>query len=184
MNEGKVEVDVKRINALLNGLKMTNKEAKRAIKGGLRKSMQVVQRQARMNIRGVKNEASGRTLDSRNLLQFVRLIVYKNAQGASVNVMDDKRKSTNARLQKRGMDNKSFTLKFFAKGTDDRYTKSHTRSGQGRKGIRRSGRGGFRGRIGNSGFLSRAYAAKRQEAERMLEDSIVEYINKVVSKRR
>lgn len=184
MTDGRIEVDVKRINALLNGLKMTNKEAKRAIKGGLRKSMQVVQRQARMNLRGVKNEATGKTLDSRNLLQFVRLIVYKDAQGASVNVMDDKRKSTNARLEKKGMANKSFTLKFFAAGTQDRYTKSHNRSGRGRKGINRSGRGGFRGKIGNSGFLSRAYDAKKREAEKMLEDSIVEYINKVVNRRR
>lgn len=184
MNDGRIEVDVKRINALLNGLKMTNKEAKRAIKGGLRKSMQVVQRQARMNLRGVKNEATGKTLDSRNLLQFVRLIVYKDAQGASVNVMDDKRRSTNARLEKKGMANKSFTLKFFAAGTQDRYTKSHNRSGRGRKGIKRSGRGGFRGKIGNSGFLSSAYDAKKREAEKMLEDSIVEYINKVVNRRR
>ena len=184
MNNSQVVVDVQRINALLNGLKMSNKEAKRAIKGGLRKSMQVVQRQARINLRGVKNEATGKTLDSRNLLQFVRLIVYKNAQGASVNVMDDKRKSTNARLEKKGMANKSFTLKFFSAGTNDRYTKSHTRSGFGRKGIKRSGRGGFRGRIGYSGFLARAYESKKREAEQMLEDSIVEYINKVVSKRR
>lgn len=184
MNDGRIEVDVTRINALLNGLKMTNKEAKQAIKGGLRKSMQVVQRQARMNLRSVKNEATGKTLDSRNLLQFVRLIVYKSAQGASVNVMDDKRKSTNARLEKKGMANKSFTLKFFAAGTQDRYTKSHNRSGRGRKGIKRNGRGGFRGKIGNSGFLSRAYDAKKREAEKMLEDSIVEYINKVVNRRR
>lgn len=183
MNNSQVVVDVQRINALLNGLKMSNKEAKRAIKGGLRKSMQVVQRQARMNLRGVKNEATGKTLDSRNLLQFVRLIVYKDAQGASVNVMDDKRKSTNVRLEKKGMKNKSFTLKFFASGTEDRYTKNRKRSFVD-KVLGRNKRGGFRGKIGNSGFLSRAYDAKKREAEQMLEDSIVEYINKVVSKRR
>lgn len=184
MSSGRVEVDVNRINGLLNGLKMTNKEAKAAIKGGLRKSMQIVQRQARTNLKGVKNEATGKTLDSKHLLQFVRLIVYKNAQGASVNVLDDKRKSTNARLQKKGMGNKSFTLKFFAKGTDDRYTKSKKRWGFGRKGIFRKGKGGFRGRIGDSGFLSRAYEQKGKEAERMLEEEIVKYINKVVNRRK
>ena len=183
MNNSQVVVDVQRINALLNGLKMSNKEAKRAIKGGLRKSMQMVQRQARINLRGVKNEATGKTLDSRNLLQFVRLIVYKNAQGASVNVMDDKRKSTNARLEKKGMANKSFTLKFFASGTEDRYTKNRKRSFVDNV-LGRNKRGGFRGRIGYSGFLARAYESKKRKAEQMLEDSIVEYINKVVSKRR
>ena len=184
MSSGRVEVDVNRINGLFNGLKMTNKEAKAAIKGGLRKSMQVVQKQARTNLKGVKNEATGKTLDSKHLLQFVRIIVYKNAQGASVNVLDDKRKSTNARLQKKGMENKSFTLKFFAKGTEDRYTKSKVRMGFGRKGIRRKGKGGFRGKIGNSGFLRRAYEQKGKEAERILEEEIVKYINKVVSRRR
>lgn len=172
MSSGHVKVNVARINAMFNGLKMTNKEAKAAIKGGLRKSMQVVQKQARANLKGVKNEATGKTLDSKNLLQFVRLIVYKNAQGASINVLDDKRKSTNARLQKKGMENKSFTLKFFATGTEYRYTR------------RRKGKGGFRGKIGNSGFLRRAFEQKRQEAERILEEEIVKYINKVVSRRR
>lgn len=184
MSDGRVEVDVKRVNGLLNGLKMTNKEAKAAIKGGLRKSMQIVQKQARTNLKGVKNEATGQTLDSKHLLQFVRLIVYKDAQGASVNVMDDKRKSTNTRLQKKGMENKSFTLKFFAAGTDERYTKSHTRTGQGRKGIRRKGKGGYRGRIGKSGFLKKAYDLKKREAERTLEEAIMKHIIKVANRRK
>lgn len=184
MSSVRVEVDVKRINGLLNGLKMTNKEAKAAIKGGLRKSMQVVQKQARMNLRSVKNEAGGGTLQSKHLLQFVRLIVYKNAQGASVNVLDDKRKSTNARLEKKGMANKSFTLKFFAKGTKDRYTKSKKRWGIGWKGIFRKGKGGYRGKIGDSGFLRRAYEQKGKDAERILEDEIVKFITRVVNRRK
>lgn len=184
MNDGRVIVDVQRINLLFNSLKMSNKEAKAAVKGGLRKSAQVIQKQARMNLRGVRNEATGKTLSSKNLLQFVRITVYKQAQGARVDVMDDKRKSTNARLARKGMDNKSFILKFFAMGTEDRYTKSHQRWGHGRKGIKRSGRGGFRGRIGNSQFFRMAVDAKQKQAEAMLEDSIVEYINKIVKRRR
>lgn len=184
MNNNYIHVDVGRINFLINSLKMSNKEAKKAIKGGLRKSSQIIQKQARVNLKGVKNEATGKTLKSNNLLQFVRISVYKNAQGARVDVMDDKRKSTNVRLQRKGMDNKSFTLKFFATGTDDRYTKSHVKRGFGRKNIKRSGKGGFRGKIGNSQFFRKAVDAKKKEAEGALENSIVEYINKVVSRRK
>lgn len=184
MNRSKVEVDTRRVNELLKGLNMTNREAKAAIKGGLRKSMQVIQKEARLNLKGVRNEASGTTLRSKDLLQFVRLVVYKNAQGASVNVMDDKRKSTNARLQRKGKENKSFLLKFFAMGTEDRYTKSHQRSGRGRKNITRKGKGGYRGKIGYSRFLSDAYQSKKQQAESILEEEIVKYIKKVVARRK
>lgn len=184
MNNGYVEVDSRKINFLFDSLKMSNKEAKAAVKGGLRKSARIIQKQARMNLKGVRNEATGKTLNSKNILQFVNLAVYKNASGARVDVMDDKRKSTNARLERKGMANKSFILKFFAAGTEIRFTKSHKKSGFGRKHIKRSGRGGFRGKIGNSQFFKKAVDAKKKEAEEMLEDSIVEFINKVVKRRR
>lgn len=184
MNDAKVIVDSSKINLLFERLNMSNKEAKAAIKGGLRKSAQVIQKQVRTNLKGVRNEATGKTLNSKNLLQFVNLVVYKSARGARVDVMDDKRKSTNMRLQRKGMENKSFILKFFATGTEDRYTRSHRKSGFGRKNLKRSGRGGFRGKIGNSQFFRIAVYNKKREAEDMLEDSIVEYINKIVSRRR
>ena len=184
MNNGKIEVDTGRINELFNALKMTNKEAKAAIKGGLRRSAQVIQRQARMNLKGVTNEATGKPLNARTLLPYVRVTVYKSAQGARVDVMDDKRKSTNIRLSRKGKENKSFILKFFATGTEPRYTKSHIRTGIGRDNIKRKGKGGYRGRIGNSKFFKMAVEAKKVEAEKMLEDAIVDYISKIIKRRK
>ena len=73
MNNGYVEVDSRKINFLFDSLKMSNKEAKAAVKGGLRKSARIIQKQARMNLKGVRNEATGKTLNSKNLLQFVIL---------------------------------------------------------------------------------------------------------------
>lgn len=179
-----IEVDNRKVLKLMDDLSFTKAETKRALKGGLRDSAKIIQKQARINLKNVRNEASGMTLKANNLLQFVRITVYKNAQGARVDVMDDKRKSTNKRLAKKGMDNKSFILKFFALGTDGRFTKSHTRTGYGRKGIRRKGKGGYRGRIGESQFFKMAVDSKKNEAERTLQTSIENQINKIVKRRK
>lgn len=183
IENGKIVVDTAKINALMEDLSLKKGEAKSAFKKGLRQSAQIIQRQARMNLRSVVNQASGTTLNSKNLVQFIRIMVYRNAQGARVDIMDDKRKSTNLRLEKKGLENKSFILKFFALGTQDRYTKSHSKSGYGRN-TKRKGRGGYRGRIGTSQFFRRAVDSKKTEAESMLEKSIIEQINKVVKRRK
>jgi hypothetical protein len=183
MNNGVIEVDKTKINRLMDDLSFTKAEAKRALKGGLRESAKVIQKQAKINLKAVRNQASGTTLKAQNLVQFVRIAVYKSGTGARIDIMDDKRKSTYKRLAKKGKDNKSFILKFFATGTDDRYTKSHTKAGYGRR-TERSGRGGFRGRIGKSNFFKLAVDSKQKEAERMLSNSIIEQINKIVKRRK
>lgn len=184
MNNGVIEVDKTKINRLMDELSFTKAEAKRALKGGLRESAKVIQKQARINLKSVRNQASGTTLKAQNLVQFVRIAVYKSGTGARIDIMDDKRKSTNQRLAKKGKDNKSFILKFFATGTDARFTKSHKKTGYGRRGVKRSGRGGYRGVIGKSNFFKLAVDAKQKEAEKMLSNSIIEQINKIVKRRK
>lgn len=177
-------VDSRKINALFNELSFNKGEAKQALKGGLRKSAQIIQKQARLNLQSVRNRASGTTLNSKNLMQFVKITVYRNAKGVRIDIMDDKRASTNKRLQKSGIENKSFILKFFALGTDARYTKSHKRTGYSRRTAKRIGRGGYRGIIGESQFFRLAVEAKKEDAENMLEKAIIEQIKRVVKRRK
>lgn len=184
MNNKVIEVDKAKINKMLDDLSFTKAEAKKALKGGLRDSAKIIQKQARINLKGVRNQASGTTLKAQNLIQFVRIAVYKSGTGARVDIMDDKRKSTNKRLERKGQDNKSFLLKFFATGTDGRFTKSHKRIGYGKRVAKRSGRGGYRGVIGKSDFFKKAVDAKQKEAENMLSKAIVEQINKIVKRRK
>lgn len=182
-----IQVDASKVNDLLKRLSVTDKEAKKAFRTALRKSAGVIQKQVRENMKGVRNQATGKTLKYKNLLQFVNLTIYKDLQGARVDIMDNKKKSTNERLAKKGLSNKSFTLKFFSMGTQDRYTRGHrkyyTNAFSYKIRVKRKGKGGYRGRIGKSDFFKNAVSGKQQEAETLLGKMIVEHINKVVSKR-
>lgn len=187
MNDDKlIEVDASKLNKMLDRLNLNNKETKLAFKRGFRKSAQVIRKQAQENLKTVKNKG-GDTLNYRNLLQFVNMTIYRSGTGARVDVMDNKKKSTNVRLAKKGMANKSFTLKFFAMGTKNRYTKGHrktyTNAWSYKARVKRVGKGGYRGRIGRSDFFKRAVDSRRRDAEMILEKSIIEQIKKIVRKR-
>ena len=184
MNSEFVHVDMRQFNGMVNAMKMTNAEAKKAVKGGLRKGAQVIQKQARKNLKGVVNQASGRPLKSRNLTQFVRVTVYKNAKGARVDILPDKRKSTKARLKKRNLDNRSYIIRFFSTGTKERYTKGHRRYGQGRKGITWTGKGGYRGRIADSGFFADAVYYSKAKAEQVIREAMRHYFLEIRRKRK
>lgn len=180
MSNARITVDNARVKALLDELSLTNKETRTAFRGGIRKAAALIQKQARQNLDGVINEASGTRLSSKNLKRWVRLTVYKSSSGARVDVMGKPRKKN---ITADDRDYKEFIIRFFAIGTKPRYTKSHTRSGHGEN-IKRTGRGGYRGRIGNSQFFAKAVDSKQKAAEQSLEQSIVDHINKVVKKRR
>lgn len=174
-----VHVDMRQFNGLVNALKTTNAETKKVFRTGLRKGAQVIQKQARVNMKGVVNQATGKPLKAQHMTRFVRITVYKDARGARVDILPDRRKSTKKKLDEFGIENRSYIVRFFATGTKDRYTKSHRRYGQGRRGIKRKGKGGYRGFIGRTGFFEDAVNVKRANAEEVLRKIVLEYYKHV-----
>ena len=98
----RVEVDASKVNALLAAL--NDKEAKKAIKSGLRKSASIIRKQAQKNwVASVPGGAG--------LKKEINIAVYRNASGARVDLLDKRRKGS-----------KQFVLKFFESGTEQRAT--------------------------------------------------------------
>lgn len=98
----RVEVDASKVNALLASL--NDKEAKKAIKSGLRKSASIIRKQAQKNwVASVPGGAG--------LKKEINIAVYRNASGARVDLLDKRRKGS-----------KQFVLKFFESGTKERAT--------------------------------------------------------------
>lgn len=179
-----VIVDTDKINRMIDELRMSDRETRQAVRRGISQAAGLIQKQAKNNLSTVTN-SDGTSLDSKNLKQFVRLTVYKDTQGARVDILDDKRGSTNRRLAKKGLENKSFVLKFFELGAVDRYRKSRKiiRIG-GRKNYTRTGKGGYTGTIVASHFFTQAVSSKQGEAERVLESFIINNIQRVANKRK
>lgn len=175
MNNEYVHVDMRRFNGMVNALKTSNSEVKKIFRTGLRKGARIIQKQAQLNMKSVVNHATGKPLKTQHLTRFVRVSVYKDAKGARVDILPDKRKSTKRKLDEFGIENRSYIVRFFATGTKDRYTKSYRRYGQGRRGITRKGKGGYRGYIRYTGFFMQAYFTKRAEAEKVLRETIIHY---------
>lgn len=103
----RVEVDTKKINELLTAL--NDREAKKAIKAGLRKSAGIIRKQAQGNlvsaVPGAKSSRTGR----KPLKNEINIAVYRNASGARVDLLDKRRKGSRA-----------YMLKFFEGGTKER----------------------------------------------------------------
>lgn len=97
----RVEVDASKVNALLAAL--NDKEAKKAIKSGLRKSASIIRKQA---------QKIGLHLFRWGWIEKeINIAVYRNASGARVDLLDKRRKGS-----------KQFVLKFFESGTEQRAT--------------------------------------------------------------
>lgn len=143
----KIVVDTNKINALLTEL--NDRQAKNAIKGGLRRSVSIIRKQAQVNL-------SSAVPNSGELKKEINQAVYKNASGARVDLLDKRRK-----------DSKQFTLKFFELGTKRR---TNVRGGR---------TGANRGYISAYHFLGRAERTKRTEAETNLENNIIQSINRI-----
>ena len=80
---------------------LNDKEAKKAIKSGLRKSASIIRKQAQKNwVASVPGGAG--------LKKEINIAVYRNASGARVDLLDKRRNQ--------------FVLKFFESGTEQRAT--------------------------------------------------------------
>lgn len=143
----KVTVDTIRINEILSQL--NDKDAKKAIKSALRKSVSIIRKEAQRNL--------GAVVKANSLKKEVHVAIYRNASGARVDLLD---------RRKRG--SKAFTLKFFELGTKERATN----------------KGANRGSITASYFFRTAVESKKNEAEKSLEQNIINSIMKVVNKKK
>lgn len=143
----RVEVDVKRVNELLT--RLNDKEAKNAIKAGIRKSALIIRKQAQSNWISA-------CPDGERLAKEINIAVYKNASGARIDLLD-----------KRKPNSKQFVLKFFENGTKERATK----------------KGANRGIINATHFFKNAVESKKSEAEKSLEENILNSIAKAVNKK-
>lgn len=143
----RVEVDVERVNALLT--RLNDKDSKKAIKSGIRKSALIIRKQAQSNWISA-------CPDGERLAKEINIAVYRNASGARIDLLDKRKKGS-----------KQFVLKFFDSGTTERATK----------------KGANRGTISATYFFKNAVESKKGEAEKSLEENIINAITKAVNKK-
>nr|DAK61238.1 MAG TPA: hypothetical protein [Caudoviricetes sp.] len=156
-----VKVDSDKINTFFNRLDLNNNERKKAIKAALRKSVLIIRKQAQTNlvnkIPATKTKGVGRNGESyKPLKNEINIAVYKNASGARVDMIDKRKKGSRA-----------FLLRFFNQGAAGRATK----------------KGYNRGSIEANFFFQDAVIAKKTEAEKSLEQNIIDMIQKAASKK-
>lgn len=158
-----VTVDSSKINALFNELNLENKDRKKAIKAALRKSASIIRKQAQNNLVSAvpatqtkgERKVKGVVKVFKPLKDEIHLKVFRDANGARVDLYDGRKK-----------DSRAFLLKFFNSGTKER-TKGHNR-----------------GSINATNFFTNAVSSKRDEAANTLEQNITDMIKKVASKKK
>lgn len=94
--------------------------------------------------------------DGERLAKEINIAVYRNASGARIDLLD-----------KRKRDSKQFVLRFFDSGTQERATK----------------KGANRGTIKATYFFKNAVESKKSEAEKSLEENIINAITKAANKK-
>lgn len=150
----KIEVDSTKINQLFHDLRMTSPEATKAVRQALRKSIVVLRS-------GIRNAAATVT-SNRQKQRLVNVSVYKNAKGAQVNILYGNY-ITDGRGKQR-----HFTLRWLDKGTKGCIGKNGRRHGT----------------TPAKPFFNSASQTYLPQAERILSDNIIKYINLVVQKRK
>lgn len=159
----RVEVDAKKVNELLTAL--NDKEAKKAIKAGLRKSAGIIRKEAQSNLVSAVPGAGHSSTGHKPLKNEINIAVYRNASGARIDLLDKRRKESRA-----------FLLRIFEVGTVERKLNGKKKS--------RYPIGTNRGSINASYFFKSAVEAKKSEAEQSLERNIIDSINKVIAKKK
>lgn len=94
--------------------------------------------------------------DGERLAKEINIAVYRNASGARVDLLDKRKKGS-----------KQFVLKFFNSGTQERATK----------------KGANRGIINATYFFNNAVESKKDEAEKSLNENIINAIAKAANKK-
>ena len=180
-DSARIVVDSVKVNALLNELRMSDKDTKKAVKAGLRNAANIIRKGTVENLRGVTNQ-DGSPLKTDRIKKGVRVSVFRNANGAKIELLGSRGIGRKSKME--DMSLFDYRLRFFELGTKERRTKSHRRWGQGRKGIKRSGKPGNRGRIIASKFFNKAVNTYRTRAELSIQDAIIMNIQRVASRRK
>lgn len=168
-DEVRTFVDTDKVNRLLENLKMSKPEARKAIRGALVSSARIIQRQARINLDSVTNK-DGSTLKSETLKQWVRYTVYRQNDGVRIHIQQTWTKKWNP----------SFLLRFFEGGTKMRWNKKVKRGRLKGHALKKKR---YTGKIVASKFFSRAVEAKKQTAEDKLEYYLIRHIERIAKKR-
>ncbi len=168
-DEVRTVVDTDKVNRLLENLKMSKPEARKAIRGALVSSARIIQRQARINLDSVTNK-DGSTLKSETLKQWVRYTVYRQNDGVRIHIQQTWTKKWNP----------SFLLRFFEGGTKMRWNKKVKRGRLKGHALKKKR---YTGKIVASKFFSRAVEAKKQTAEDKLEYYLIRHIERIAKKR-
>lgn len=168
-DEIRAVVDTDKVNRLLEDLKMSKPEARKAIRSALVSSARIIQRQARTNLIGVNN-SDGSTLKSENLKKWVRYSVYRKNDGVRVHIQQTWTKKWN----------QSFLLRFFEEGTRMRWNKK-VKKGRLKGHALKKQR--YTGKIIASKFFSRAVDAKKQAAQDKLEYYLIRHIERIAKKK-
>ena len=154
---------------MLENLKMSKPEARKAIRGALVSSARIIQRQARINLDSVTNK-DGSTLKSETLKQWVRYTVYRQNDGVRIHIQQTWTKKWNP----------SFLLRFFEGGTKMRWNKKVKRGRLKGHALKKKR---YTGKIVASKFFSRAVEAKKQTAEDKLEYYLIRHIERIAKKK-
>lgn len=168
-DEVRTVVDTDKVNRLLENLKMSKPEARKAIRGALVSSARIIQRQARINLDSVTNK-DGSTLKSETLKQWVRYTIYRQNDGVRIHIQQTWTKKWNP----------SFLLRFFEGGTKMRWNKKVKRGRLKGHALKKKR---YTGKIVASKFFSRAVEAKKQTAEDKLEYYLIRHIERIAKKR-
>lgn len=169
----RLTVDVARLNEQLNAHRMTTPEARRAIRNGLAAAGRIIRNQARANLKVVNGKHG--LINYAPLLRFVKLKVYKDNRGVRIDIFGGSTRRQRQSMQKKGIKDLGFVVKFFELGTDYRFNKR--RKGKLLKTKR------FTGEIKASGFFSKAVKSKGQEAQDKLQEFIEKQIQRIAKRR-
>lgn len=149
-----VTVETDQIEQKLKDLDMTQPEIRKSLRSAIRQSLNIVRS-------GVRKGAANVTSNREKRQKGVGLVVYKNGSGGQVNIY-------NVFYLKNGSGRGVFTLRWLEKGTRDV--------------IGRDGR--KHGATPAKPFFESAVSSVINKAETTLSDSILQTIDKVVSKRK
>lgn len=162
----RIDVDASKVNELLKEL--NDDEALKGFRSALRKSILLIRQRAQENLLQVATDAEfgggSKGQYFKPLKNEIRLVVYKNASGALVSIMDTGQKGS-----------RSFLLRFFEGGTKERmaYSKKRYRH-----------KPAYRGKLNASLFFKNAVEAKKSGAEAVLSQNIMDTLKKIAEKKR
>lgn len=156
MSKIKVEIDDSQVQAVFKALNIKNQ--KKTLMGGIRKSAQILINRTKALIKSsLHNTTKPNRFNGKKMVNGVKFKADREKLEGKVHIMGD------------------FRLKFFEKGTVERFTR-------GKKGFRSGRKGHSTGAIKSIGFFKQAKADTEQQVFSILTANIKESIMKAILK--